>query len=94
MSTLLRVSFLAGLAGGLACSVALAAGDAVRPTSGARGGPPPLALEACDGARAGEACTLRGLYGERIRGVCTPTNGALACLSDDVTADGRRDGAN
>lgn len=64
-------------------------------SDGERRGPPPEAIEACDGAAMGDACSFSGRDGEAVRGVCwaPEDDKPLACRPDDAPpppGDGER----
>jgi hypothetical protein len=44
-------------------------------------GPPPEAIDACDGAAEGDPCEFIGRFGERLTGECfAPPSPPIACL--------------
>lgn len=44
--------------------------------------PPPIAIEACDGKTAGDACSFETPRGRAIEGECTQIGETLACKPD------------
>ncbi|MDX2169732.1 MAG: hypothetical protein SF182_21865 [Deltaproteobacteria bacterium] len=65
-------------------ATAAAAQPSGPPPQGRRHGPPPIALQACEGLAEGDACTFTGRYGERIAGSCTAFGEQIACLPADA----------
>jgi hypothetical protein len=75
-------AILLGLTG--AAALAHADGERKRPCH-----PPPEAIEACDGASSGDACSFTAPDGDTIRGTCwkpddAPADAPLACAPNDA----------
>lgn len=81
-----RVAWRAALVAGLVTVPLLAWGqqDDKRPGSGRPEGPPPEAIEACEGRADGDECRFESPRGE-VKGTCRtpPRREALACVPTD-----------
>jgi hypothetical protein len=61
-------------------------GDDRRP----RRSPPPIAIEACEGKNAGDACSFETPHGHTIEGECAQIGETIACKPDRPPPRSRR----
>ena len=52
-------------------------------------GPPPEAIEACEGKNAGDRVEFAGRRGESIEATCQKKNGQMAAVPDNMPEGGR-----